>query len=154
MDWCTSPPAAFAGVVTSAVGSETACCGSGTATTPVPAAVSTGGVEVFASTGVTGAAFFTSLGRLASLFFSSVRRKTRIVVRNALCGLQSSADSGLCSQTGHESGKLDWPGGNEQIDLGHFVGAAKTYKIRRLPSHNTVAGRRLLRALGILRIAA
>jgi hypothetical protein len=55
-------------------------------------------------TGVTG----TSLGLFDSRFFSSVRRKTLIVVRRALCGLQSSADKGECSQTGHEAGRVAW----------------------------------------------
>jgi len=56
------------------------------------------------STGVAGAA---SLGRLDSRFFSSVRRNTRIVVRRGLYGLQSSVESGECSQTGHEEGKVE-----------------------------------------------
>jgi hypothetical protein len=50
----------------------------------------------------------TSFVRLDSRFFSSVRKNTLIVVRSALCGLQSSADSGECSQTGHEAGSVDW----------------------------------------------
>ena len=50
----------------------------------------------------------TSFGLLDSRFFSSVRKNTLMVVRNALCGLQSSADSGECSQTGHELGSVDW----------------------------------------------
>lgn len=59
------------------------------------------------STGVTGVA---SLARWASRFFSAVRRKTLIVVRSALLGLQSSADRGECSQIGHDEGSDDWPG--------------------------------------------
>jgi hypothetical protein len=50
----------------------------------------------------------TSLGLLDSRFFSSVRKNTLMVVRSALCGLQSSADSGECSQTGHDAGRVDW----------------------------------------------
>ncbi len=42
-----------------------------------------------------------------SRFFSAVRRKTLIVVRSALWGLQSSADRGECSQTGHDEGSVD-----------------------------------------------
>jgi hypothetical protein len=48
------------------------------------------------------------LGLLDSRFFSSVRKNTLMVVRSALCGLQSSADSGECSQTGHDAGRVDW----------------------------------------------
>jgi hypothetical protein len=44
-----------------------------------------------------------------SRFFSSVRRKTFMVVRSDLFGLQSSAATGECSQTGHVDCKLDWP---------------------------------------------
>jgi hypothetical protein len=50
-----------------------------------------------------------SFGRLASRFFSSVRRKTRTVVRRDLCGVQSSLESGECSQMGHEEGSVEWP---------------------------------------------
>lgn len=57
------------------------------------------------STGVTGVA---SLGLFDSRFFSSVRRNTLMVVRRALCGLQSFAESGECSQTGQEAGRVDW----------------------------------------------
>ena len=49
-----------------------------------------------------------SFGRFVSRFFSSVRRNTLIVVRNDLCGLQSSAERGECSQTGQEAGSVDW----------------------------------------------
>ena len=31
-----------------------------------------------------------------------------MVVRSALCGLQSSADRGECSHTGHEEGRVEW----------------------------------------------
>ena len=55
--------------------------------------------------GVTGG---VSFGRADSRFFSSVLRNTLIVVLSDLCGLQSSADSGECSQTGHEAGSRDW----------------------------------------------
>lgn len=59
------------------------------------------------STGVTGVASLTSLERSASRFFSAVRRKTLIVVRSDLFGLQSSADKGECSQIGQEEGSDD-----------------------------------------------
>lgn len=59
------------------------------------------------STAVAGSESLASFGRLASRFFSAVRRNTLIVVRNDLFGLQSSADKGECSQTGHDTGKLD-----------------------------------------------
>jgi hypothetical protein len=61
------------------------------------------------SKGVAGALFFVSFNRSASRFFSSVRRKTLIVVRRDLFGLQSSAATGVCSQTGQEEGRVDWP---------------------------------------------
>jgi hypothetical protein len=32
-----------------------------------------------------------------------------MVVRKDLFGLQSSAATGLCSQTGHVDGRIDWP---------------------------------------------
>lgn len=69
---------------------------------------STTGAVVETGLGSTGVAGAASLGRFDSRFFSSVRRNTLIVVRKALCGLQSSADRGECSQTGHEVGKVDW----------------------------------------------
>lgn len=59
--------------------------------------------------GVAGGVFFSSFTRNASLFFSSVLKKTLIVVRNDLLGLQSSAATGVCSQTGHDEGNVDWP---------------------------------------------
>jgi hypothetical protein len=59
------------------------------------------------SIGVAGVISLTSLDRSASRFFSAVRRKTLIVVRSDLFGLQSSADKGECSQTGHEEGSED-----------------------------------------------
>lgn len=62
------------------------------------------------SAGVTGVVSLASLTRRASRFFSSVRRKTLIVVRRDLFGLQSSAATGVCSQTGHDEGSVDWPG--------------------------------------------
>lgn len=55
----------------------------------------------------TGAGGAGSFGRLASLFFSAVRRNTLMVVLRDLFGLQSSADSGECSHTGHEGGRFD-----------------------------------------------
>jgi len=65
--------------------------------------------EATGSIGVAGGVFLTSLDLCASRFFSSVRRKTRIVVRSDLFGLQSAAVRGLCSQTGHDGGRVDWP---------------------------------------------
>ena len=61
------------------------------------------------SRGVVGVESLTSFNLIASRFFSSVRRKTLIVVRNDLFGLQSSAATGLCSQTGQDDGSVDWP---------------------------------------------
>lgn len=60
--------------------------------------------------GVSGGEAFASFNRAASRFFSSVLKKTFIVVRRDLFGLQSSAETGVCSQTGHEEGRVDWPG--------------------------------------------
>lgn len=59
------------------------------------------------STGVTGGVFLSALARTASLFFSSVLKNTLMVVRNDLCGLQSSAATGVCSQTGQDEGSED-----------------------------------------------
>ena len=61
------------------------------------------------SIGVSGGVFLESFDLRASRFFSSVRKKTFIVVRSDLFGLQSSAATGECSQTGHVDCKLDWP---------------------------------------------
>lgn len=66
------------------------------------------GAEASAAVFVDSVSFF-SLCRLDSLFFSAVRRKTLMVVRNDLFGLQSWAERGECSQTGQDCGKLDWP---------------------------------------------
>lgn len=69
-----------------------------------------GSTGVGATSGnVGGGLFFTSFDRRASRFFSSVRRKTLIVVRRDLFGLQSSAATGVCSQTGQDEGRVDWP---------------------------------------------
>ena len=67
------------------------------------------GTATGGSTGVNGGVSLASFNLRASRFFSSVRRKTLIVVRNDLWGLQSSDATGLCSQTGHVEGRLDWP---------------------------------------------
>lgn len=61
------------------------------------------------SNGVGGGLFLTSFDRRASRFFSSVRRKTLIVVLRDLFGLQSSAATGVCSHTGQDEGRVDWP---------------------------------------------
>lgn len=83
---------------------EGASCGTGA--DPPSSAVTGGAIERgLGSTGVMGLA---STGRFSSRFFSSVRRKTRMVVRKALLGLQSSADRGECSQTGHDEGNDGW----------------------------------------------
>jgi len=65
--------------------------------------------DVIGSDGVAGGVCFLASLSLASRFFSSVRRKTLIVVRRDLFGLQSAAETGLCSQTGHEDGSVEWP---------------------------------------------
>lgn len=44
-----------------------------------------------------------------SLFFSAVFRKARVVIRSLLLGLQSSTETGVCSQTGQVVGKVDVP---------------------------------------------
>jgi hypothetical protein len=110
-----SPPArrsARAGVPSATGSTNAGCCSA------AGSALSVAGIDRFdsgitgaaadaglGSTGVTGVA---SLGRFDSRFFSSVRKNTLIVVRSALCGLQSSADNGECSQTGHEGGSVAW----------------------------------------------
>lgn len=60
----------------------------------------------FASTGVMGVASFAC--RL-SRFFSAVLRNALVVIRNDLLGLQSSAEIGVCSQTGHVEGSDSLP---------------------------------------------
>ena len=75
----------------------------------VGAAVAVGVSVGVGSTGVIGGLVFASFNRRASRFFSSVRRKTLIVVRRDLFGLQSPPETGVCSQTGHEEGRVDWP---------------------------------------------
>jgi hypothetical protein len=59
------------------------------------------------SRGVAGGVCLTSFCRRASRFFSSVRRKALMVDRRALFGLQSSAETGVCSHAGHEEGSVD-----------------------------------------------
>jgi hypothetical protein len=88
-----------------------------------------------------GVASFASFNRRASRFFSSVRRKTLIVVRNDLWGLQSSDATGLCSQTGHVDGKLDWP--IVRSAFGTLIPKLKrTHKFRISIDRSTEAGRR------------
>ena len=65
--------------------------------------------EAASTIGVSGGEAFASFNLAASRFFSSVLKKTLIVVRRDLFGLQSSAETGVCSQTGHEEGRVDWP---------------------------------------------
>lgn len=62
----------------------------------------------FDSTGVGGTEPLV-LGRAASRFFSSVFRKTLIVVRSDLYTVQSSPETGECSQTGQDEDNIDWP---------------------------------------------
>lgn len=108
----SSPVSASPRASTSAEGSPDDACRSSPAWVDSPPAGRSGRADVVAvvglgSTGVTGVAA-TSLGLLDSRFFSSVLKNTLIVVRSALCGLQSSADRGECSQTGQEAGSVDW----------------------------------------------
>ncbi|QBZ61485.1 hypothetical protein PoMZ_08434 [Pyricularia oryzae] len=84
----------------SGTGATAACSVTCKASAPAPG---------FASTGVGGADSPASLGFEASRFFSSVLTKTLIVVRKDFIGLQSSAESGECSQTGHDVGSVAWP---------------------------------------------
>lgn len=44
-----------------------------------------------------------------SRFFSAVLRKARVVMRSLLFGLQSSAETGVCSQTGQVDGSVNLP---------------------------------------------
>lgn len=44
-----------------------------------------------------------------SRFFSAVLRKALVVMRSLLLGLQSSADTGVCSQTGQVDGRVNLP---------------------------------------------
>jgi hypothetical protein len=50
-----------------------------------------------------------NFGREASRFFSSVFKNTLMVILRALYTEQSAAETGVCSQTGHDEGKVDWP---------------------------------------------
>lgn len=81
---------------------------------------------VASTIGVSGGDAFASFNLAASRFFSSVLKKTLIVVRRDLFGLQSSAETGACSKTGHEEGRVDWPGtcirigSFERIALAHL----------------------------------
>lgn len=65
-----------------------------------------GVADGFASTGVIGVA---SLACRLSRFFSAVLRNALVVIRNDLLGLQSSAEMGVCSQTGHVEGSDNLP---------------------------------------------
>lgn len=67
-----------------------------------------GVAEGFASTGVMGVAD-VSLTCEVSLFFSAVFRKARVVMRSLLFGLQSSTETGVCSQTGQVDGRVVVP---------------------------------------------
>ena len=51
----------------------------------------------------------SSFLRAASLSIPFFLKKTLIVVRSALFGLQSSALTGSCKQTGQACGSEDWP---------------------------------------------
>lgn len=44
-----------------------------------------------------------------SLFFSAVFRKALVVMRSLLLGLQSSTETGVCSQTGQVDGRVVLP---------------------------------------------
>ncbi len=50
-----------------------------------------------------------SFFRAVSLSIPFFLRKTLIVVRSALFGLQSSPLTGSCKQTGQDCGSVDWP---------------------------------------------
>lgn len=90
-------------------------------------------------TGVSGGLFFSSFRRRASRFFSSVRRKTLIVVRKDLLGLQSSPATGVCSQTGQDEGRVNWP---IIINRASVQVAGATHRSHRLPVRNRGVGRR------------
>ncbi len=67
------------------------------------------------------------------------------MVRSALFGLQSSADIGVCSQTGQTAGSEAWP----EVDLACLLPASIhdrkrlcTYKSRILPGHSKEDGTR------------
>jgi len=90
--------------------------------------------------GVSGGVFFSSFRRKASRFFSSVRKKTLIVVRNDLLGLQSAAATGVCSQTGQDEGRLDWPVLMVRDET--MQASADTHKFRKSPVRSTEVGRR------------
>lgn len=70
---------------------------------------SAGVAEGFASTGVMGVAGVASFACDVSLFFSAVFRKALVVMRSLLFGLQSSTETGVCSQTGQVDGRVVLP---------------------------------------------
>lgn len=92
---------------------------SGTSTSALPVFIpstsllrapsATGSLTAAGATGVWDASSACSFPFCVSLFFSSVLRNTFMVVRKALFGLQSSALTGSCAQTGQASGRDVWP---------------------------------------------
>lgn len=64
----------------------------------------------FASLGVMGVMGVDSFAWELSRFFSAVLRKALVVMRSLLFGLQSSAETGVCSHTGQVDGSVNLPG--------------------------------------------
>lgn len=97
------------------------------------------------SLGIFGGGSGKSLALLDSRFFSSVLKNTLIVVRKLLFGGQSSTDSGECSQTGHDKGRLEWPMESVAYSVRDnyktLIGKYDAYRFRIYPARNTVAGR-------------
>jgi hypothetical protein len=62
-----------------------------------------------------------------------------MVVRNDLFGLQSSAATGVCSQTGHDEGRVDWP--TWLLEMRN-TGRRGTHNFHRSPARSTGVGRR------------
>lgn len=68
----------------------------------------------FVSMGVIGVIGVDSLACELSRFFSAVFRKALVVMRSLLLGLQSSADTGVCSQTGQVDGSVNLPASRQR----------------------------------------
>lgn len=105
----SEPASCFAGPVTSAT-----CPPSCIAAVAGSAATSSVGggagiAEGFASIVGMGVEGVTSFACEESLFFSAVFRKARVVMRSLLFGLQSSTETGVCSQTGQVDGRVVLP---------------------------------------------
>lgn len=96
-----------------------------------------GGAVGFASIGVTGVG---SLACRLSRFFSAVLRNALVVIRSDLFGLQSSAEMGVCSQTGHVEGNDSLPAAVSN-EFGETTECSGTHNFRKSFARNRAFGR-------------